>query len=221
MRKPAALLTLTLIVSSPALAQEALRLDFSPPAIERVLERAEGRSATLEVPRCTRAPSVQGGVSEAQWQSAAEFTIPRGGEATPATRALICYDEYALYVAAICDLALGTAPVAEEHPRDDGAWRDDCIELWIDTAGSGEAVYQFIISAGGAIYDQGPGGPDYNPEWRHGAHVGDDGWSVAFAIPLTALELDRWQPTLGFNIGRNGPDIDPRAFAGSYADTGA
>jgi len=225
--------TAAVLLAATAAGADAqpLRLDFSPPAIERVLERAEGRAATVEVPRCAQAPVIDGSVQrrrpegagtpgdEVEWASAAEFSIPRGG-GVPATTGFICYDASALYVAAVCDLPLGQPPVAEARPRDDGAWRDDCIELWIDTVGEGEAVYQFVVSAGDAIYDAGPDGPNLDPEWRHGATVTDGGWSVELAIPLAAVELDEWPATLGFNMGRNGPEIDARAFAGGYADTG-
>lgn len=216
-----ALICAIIFAAAPAFAQEALRLDFSPPAIERVLERAEGRTATLEIPRCAEAPVINGEADEAAWRSAAQFNIPRDGGTRPATRGLACYDGSALYVAAVCDLSLGEKPVAGEWERDGGAWRDDCIELWLDTTGGGEAVYQFVVSAGDAIYDAGPAGPDHDPDWRHAAAANDDGWSVEMALPLGALELAQWPAALGFNLGRNGPNIDPRAYAGGYGDTGA
>ncbi len=215
-----AIVALLALAVTPAFAQEALRLDFSPPAIERVLERASGRTTSLDVPRCAQPPTIEGRLRDAEWRSAAQFGIPRDGGSGPATRGFICYDDAALYVAVTCDLALGEAPVFAAHERDTGAWRDDCIELWTDTAGEGKAVYQFIISAGGAIYDANPAGTDHNPDWQHAASVTADGWSVEMALPLAAVELDAWPATLGFNIGRNGPNIDPRAFAGSYGDTG-
>lgn len=220
MRRLTIMLILAAMMAAPAEAQEAVKLDFSRPAIERVLERASGRTASLEVPRCDGPPTVDGQVDDAEWRSATRLSIPAEGEGTPATHGFICYDDAALYVAVACEPALGQGPVATPHERDAGAWRDDCIELWIDTAGEGKAVYQFIVSAAGAIYDAGPAGTGHDPEWRHAASVTADGWSVEMALPPAALELQAWPSSLGFNIGRNGPSIDPRAFAGGYGDTG-
>jgi len=190
---------------------QPLRLDFSPPPLEGLLQRAERKAAVVEVPRCAKPPIIDGDLQDAAWQAAAVIQIPAafgGARALPATRALLCYDDAALYIGVVCHHQPGEPPVGQDRKRDEGAWQDDCVEVWIDTSREGDAVYQFVINAAGAIYDQNkPEGPHYNPEWQQAVGKQDGAWTVEIAIPLRALQLAAWPANLNFNIGRNGPDM--------------
>lgn len=210
-----------LLIASAAAAPQSLRLDFSSSPLERVLARAQGRTTIVEVPRCGHAPTIDGRVDDASWQSAAHFTLPLGYEAQPATSVFAAFDDGKLYLAFVCDLYLHAAPQAARRERDGGAWKDDCIELWFDPSGEGSGVYQFVVNAADSIYDSFAEDADYDPDWDHAVSVGEKAWMVEVAIPCQALGLQEWPATLNFNLGRNGPALDLRALSGSYGDTSA
>lgn len=144
--------------------------------------------------------------------------------ARPRTRVRVCYDDRALYLAVECWLVEGSPPVGRVRPRDQGAWRDDCIEVWI-TPRRDAPRYQFIVSCRNSIYDairRGAGDvPSYDPQWSHAVKLSTDRWTVELGIPLRALQLERWPRVLRFNIGRNGPQLAPHSWNLPYGDTSA
>ncbi len=218
-----AILGLITLAAGIAHAQP-LRLDFSPSPLESFEQRTEDRAAVIAVTRCAEAPRIDGKLADNAWAAAATVRIPatvRGSRPLPHTRAQFCCDDAAIYCAVVCDLQAGKQPVAEERRRDEGTWKDDCVELWMDTSGKGDVIYQFIVNALGSIYDQGPDGADYNPDWQHAVGATDKAWTVEMAIPKAALKLEAWPAQLRFNIGRNGPDLGTRSFNGTYGDTSA
>ena len=219
----ATIIGIVVLAASVSHAQP-LRLDFSPAPLESFIQRTENRAALIEVARCAEAPEIDGSLGDKVWAGAATVQIPatvRGSRPLPNTRAQFCYDDAAIYFAVVCDLHAGKPPVAEKRRRDEGAWKDDCVEIWMDISGKGDAIYQFVINALGAIYDQSAEGADYNPEWQHAVGTTDKAWVVEMAIPKAALQLEAWPAKLPFNIGRNGPDLDTRSFNGTYGDTSA
>ncbi len=215
-------IALMLVLAGAAAASgQPLVLDFSPPPIERVLERAAGRAATVEIPRCARVPEIDGDLSDEAWASAASFEAPLSGRAQPATLVRAMWDDEALYLAVRCELHFGQPPIAQARERDTGAWKDDCVELWLDPSGQGEDVHQFVVNAAGAIYDSAREDVAWDPKWQRAAAGDAEAWTLEMAIPPAALGLESWPARLGFNLGRNGPDIEPRALAGGYGDTAA
>ncbi len=217
-------LVLAYVLIVGCVSAQPLRLDFSPSPLASFIQRTEAKAVMVELPQCAAAPKIDGDLSDAAWQSAATVRIPasfRGARPLPNTRAQLCYDETALYLAVACELHAGKPPVAEKRARDEGAWKDDCVEVWLDTSGKGEAVYQFVINAAGAIYDQSTAGPAYNPAWQYASGASAGAWTVEMAIPQAALQLSAWPAKLACNIGRNGPEIDPRCLSGTYGDTSA
>lgn len=77
--------------------------------------------------------------------------------------------------------------------RDDGGlWGQDCVELFIDTSGKNTGnFFQFILSAGGGIFDAKDNNPDWDCEGlKFAKHLGDDYWSMEVFIPAKALGVD-------------------------------
>jgi len=212
------------IVCACVSAAFPITLDFSPTPLERLQMRNQERLLTLSAGRCAQPPAIDGVLSDQAWGAAGISEVPaaNGAGAMPRTLAMVCFDDAAIYIGVKCSQLSKAKPKAEQRDRDTGTWKDDCIELWFDTSGKAETVYQFIVNAVGSIYDQKSGvGDAYNPDWQQAVTAGEDAWSVEVAIPLAALELSKWPKRLNFNIGRNGPDIGARALAGGYADTAA
>ncbi|MCD6359673.1 MAG: hypothetical protein J7M38_02340 [Armatimonadetes bacterium] len=198
-----------------------LRIDFSPPPLERVLARSGDKAQPVEVPRCVQAPQVDGDLSDAAWQSVADIQWPSGASG-PDTRAMFCCDDAAIYVGVVRRHSPARPPAAGQHERDGKAWADDCIELWLDPAGDGVHIYQFVVNAAGSIYDQeSVAGPAWNPDWQHAVTRSAGSWTVEMAIPAAAIGLSEWRRDIAFNIGCNGPELQPLAWRGEYAQTEA
>jgi len=204
---------------SVGLAADALRLDFSTPPLLRILGRQEEQK--LIVPRCDVSPTVDGKLAEAAWRSALE--MPRFSESGPRTRALLCFDDRALYVAMQCDEKPGREPVGGPGPRDFRPWSDDVVDIWIDTNREDNESCRFIVNHAGAIHDtvmRGAGRyPEYNPEWSHAVSRAPGMWTVEACIPWAALKQDRLPGSLGFNIGRAMPGLGDVAWRDPVSDT--
>ena len=204
------------IAALPAQA-EPLRLDFSRRPVAEVVQGPQ--PTKVAVPRCTAAPTIDGSADDTAWASAAPLQFPASGSSYLATRVRLCFDDSSLYMLAECDEKAGRKSRAEVRPRDNGTWTDDCIEVWLDTSGHGTSVCHFIVNAAGSVYDDNSAdGPAFNPDWQHQVRRQDDRWALEIALPKAALGLTAWQPMLGFNVGRNGPGLGDRAWAGSFGD---
>ena len=218
----ALVLTVCCIAAVAAQGAEPVQLDFSPSPLERVLSRAARVEGKLECPRVPKPPQIDGKLGDAVWAGAARIeglVTVSGAPGRPHTRARICFDDRALYLAIECEGAPAATPLRE---RDRGAWKDDCIEVWIDPTGRGKVSYQFIVSAAGSIYDAkrkaAAGDASHDPEWRHAVGSAGDQWTVEMSIPKEAVECKRWPALLGFNVGRNGPGMETQAWSREYGD---
>jgi hypothetical protein len=72
---------------------------------------------------------------------------------------------------------------------DGGLWAQDCIEIFIDpsVAGNG-ASYQFLITAGGGIFDAKGADVSWNCEGlKQQSYVGKDFWSLEVFVPMSAF----------------------------------
>jgi len=163
-------ISVALCVALGAVASaQSIHVDFSPSVLKAISRRIERQQMTIECGRCKAAPKIDGSLDDAAWRTAAK--IEKLSRPRPATTVRICYDDVALYVAAICEEEPGRAPQGGPRPRDGAAWKDDCIEIWFNPLARAALRYQFVISVAGAVFDcqiRG-GGHDaaYNPEWSH------------------------------------------------------
>ena len=197
-----------------------LKLDFTPRT-----DWGAWTSTTptlLKINACEVAPTIDGSPDDAAWEAATKVTFPRGTTTYPPTEVAICFSDEQLFIRALCTEQPGRERVAPERKRDDGAYSDDCIEIWFDLKGGGSEIYQFVISSANSIYDaRAQERATFNPEWQHAVGDTADGWCVEVGLPAAALDLKAWRPQLRFNIGRNGPGLGNRGWVGSYGDTTA
>ena len=212
-------------------ADGPLRLDFSPPPLERVLSRLETK--TLECPRCDTRPEIDGQLGDSAWRDAK--VIENLSNVPPRTRVRICHDERRLYIGIECAELPGRTPEAKAKERDGVIWQDDRVEIWIDTNPRDGSQQRFVVNVIGAVFDGIQRGAarlsDWNPEWSHAVTRDDRGWTVELAIPYKSLALEGWPPArrggrggtvpgkLAFNVGREGPAVNPAAWAAPYNDT--
>jgi len=153
-------------------------------------------------------PRLDGRLDDKAWTAAQAVVLgrlDRDAETAPRTEARFLHAGSVLYVG--CELS---EPRIDQLRRtvkqpDGPAHQDDSIELFLAPKGS-QGYFQFIVSAGGAIFDRrGNGDP---AAWNSGAKVavavGEKGWSLEVAIPMAAMgvadaPLDRWR----VNVYRN------------------
>ena len=197
--------------------RKSLELDFAPDPLARFHHPPVAR---LDCPAVAAAPGIDGVLNEAVWEQAA--LLGALGEDAPATIVRVCVDERAIYVGAICENRKGQGGKEQPAKRDEVSIKDDRIDIWIVPDRRRVTFYHFAVSAAGSISDalcySGRTLRGHNPTWYHATSRNESGWSVELAIPLAALELAWWPDELGFNLGRRGPGIRPRAWNGKYGD---
>jgi hypothetical protein len=71
-------------------------------------------------------------------------------------------------------------------------FRDDCVEIFIDSPRSGSSYYQFAVNANGAYYDGQTGDESWNcPGLKIKTQKNTDSWSFELKIPYTSLGYGR------------------------------
>jgi hypothetical protein len=100
---------------------------------------------------------------------------------------------------------------AEATQRDAGdVWRDDCIEIYIDTNHDSRTYYQLIINNIGTLEDRHNSGSGSGPELDWNARleaetlITEDFWSMELAVPIADFHNTRVEPgdVWGFNIAQ-------------------
>ncbi|HEX7008802.1 MAG TPA: carbohydrate-binding family 9-like protein [Phycisphaeraceae bacterium] len=159
------------------------------------LEQERAVEAPLVVRRID-APTLDGQVTEAAWQSAAQveaFVDNQGGSAPQAsTRAYIGRDEDHLYVAFVCQEPQMDRVVSQEAGlHGDGIWNNDCVELFIAPDPGGPGYLHFIVDVAGQQYDAlGEDNWGFNPPWQAAVSREAQSWSVEMAIPWASLGVE-------------------------------
>ena len=198
-------------------AGESLRLDFSSTAALRLKEQAEARKVRRTIRRCAAPPAIDGVLDDAAWKNAASVRLP----GRPPTTVRFCFDDAALYIGVVCQEAQGYERQAGAHPRDAGAWRDDCLEIYFLPPSMRPVLHQFVLSAANAINDERDGVSAYNPEWAHAIGLVKNGWTAEMAFPYEALGLSGPVNKISFNMHRTGPHLALRSWARPERDAGA
>lgn len=159
--------------------------------------------------RAISAPAIDGVLDDACWARAAAVlrgfvSLDGAGTAAPPTDARVCWDDARLYVGVRCDEPQVKSLLARSTARDDGVWRDDCVELFLDTNLDRATYYHVIVNSIGTVYDETvPGGPAWNADLQVAAQVGTDHWTVELAIPFADLGgAPAPGATWGVNVGR-------------------
>ncbi|MFC1526016.1 DUF4838 domain-containing protein [Candidatus Latescibacterota bacterium] len=178
---------------------------------------------------------IDGRLDEAIWARADEITgFSQWGQTSPAqytTRAWLAHDGQDLYVALECPQDTGELRT-EAAPRDGYGWRDDSVELFINPEMAELPHVQFIITAGGAFFDQWGRqetesyttrlSADFSAEWA--AQVDDGGWTAEMRLPLAEFDCSPGEhPMLRVDIVRNVQGSAPEISAwfpsvGAHAD---
>jgi hypothetical protein len=163
----------------------------------------------VTVPRLASAPTVDGNITEAEWNSAAPLDgfskLDALGAPTERTRAWIGHDKDCLFIAVRCWMQPGSRPVAEIKESSGPVFLDDCIEVMIDPLKAGTA-YHFAgnsISVLRAALNQDASLKAEGVAWV--SRQTDFGWEGEMCIPFKALGRGSPEPgeKWGLLLGRS------------------
>jgi hypothetical protein len=175
-------------------------------ATQRVPTIQERRArAPFPIPAATGPITVDGAVTEGQWETALKLELNyevRPGENTPPpvrTEVFLVYDDRALYVAFKAYDNTPSAIRARYRDRDN-AFNDDWVGILLDTFNDERRAYEFFSNPLGVqmdmFMDDVSGNEDnaWNAIWESKGRITETGYEVEFAIPFTQL---RFQTTAG------------------------
>ena len=149
-------------------------------------------------PRAPRPPVIDGLGDDACWPDAPlvdAFTRPLSQRAPEkAVSARVCFDADALYLLFTCREPEPERLKAGAADGGGDVWRDDCVEVWLNTSTGQLNLDQFICNAAGArdtVRTRLSTGPRSTPPmWPAKARVGEQQWTAELAIPFSVLQVD-------------------------------
>jgi hypothetical protein len=183
-------------------------------AVARPASAGQNQKKTLSA-YFTADPVVLDGVlDEKAWGEAkpgTDFVQREPDTAKPAsqrTEVRVIYTSTTLYIGLYAFDKEAHRIIDKEMQRDQPLWRDDAIDVVIDTFGDHRNAYLFETNANGArtdalITDEGR---DFNLSWNGVWQVASrrtpDGWFSEMAIPFSTLRFDPAATTWGLNVLR-------------------
>ncbi len=149
----------------------------------------------VTISSCRQAPTLDGILTDACWQTAAAITnfhVFQQEGRTCAQTVRLTYDSQWLYVAAWVDHP-NPQEIKPKNLEHDGAIaRDDCVELFLDPGTDGALYFHYMVNAANARAEQrvtSAGGAEraWNMPWRSDVRTTDTGWNAELALPLAIL----------------------------------
>lgn len=185
---------------------------------ERGLEILSGAGMAVKAPRLSRAPVIDGDLSDDAWLEATRldtfFPCVRVLRSLPAegrSQAWVAYTDSSLWLA-VKGYEKDTSDLSAAVTTRDGlVHQDDCVEVHLDVELDRSSSHQFIANSLGTIADyyharggESGGDDQWNSEARVAARVEPTFWSVEMEVPFRDLGVDTVQPgqLWGFNIAR-------------------
>lgn len=174
--------------------------------------KADGKRSTV-IPQVANGPVLKGDLSDPIWSKGAVLSgftsLEKVKTPIQATTARVMYDSKNLYIGILCHEVNMSGLAMRSRGRDGSVWRDDGVEILVDTSNAENMYYHFFANAVGGYYETkcsgktGDGG-----EW-HGAFQvksarRSDGWTAEFAIPFSELGITPAKGLVwGLNVCRN------------------
>jgi hypothetical protein len=170
----------------------------------------EAHHPIVKAVHVTAPPIIDGLLDDPCWREAAHLKglccLDVDEPVPEETKALICVDNTAIYLAVICSDRTPADIVATETRRNGDIWKDDFVWLALDPWHQHEECYFFNVTARGTQCEQIAGGSaakiQWRGDWRAAATLTPDGWQAEMAVPLSLLRYPPGQTTFGFNVGR-------------------
>lgn len=175
-------------------------------------------------------PHIDGDLRDACWEHATVIDtlylrldqVFRAKRATGKSEVFVGYTQENFYVA-LKAYKNRKDIVAEHRGRDSDVWKDDSLEIFMDTNLDYRSLIQICVNSLGEYFDvvqDRTYDKTYNGEFRTGAKVEEDFWSVEIEIPYKELgtSMPRKGTIWGFNAvsTRMGVDAQQAQWVPSY-----
>jgi len=197
---------------------EPLGFDLAPiieTARQRRLEAQQARmvkrSATVARLPQGQTPSIDGKLDDAVWQQATALerfvqTVNTPDAPSVATTGFIACDAEKLYVAVRCEEPkMDALEIRGGETRDGSIWLGDSVDVFISAGAERVPYFHLITNPAGVRWDGKHSAEladlKWNPEYELAVAKGDDFWSVEWAIPWAALDMQA--PATGANLYGN------------------
>lgn len=140
------------------------------------------------------APTIDGELEDPVWQRAVCVTglfSPDGHQAIEQTRAWTTWDTDNLYVAFQCDRRPDESIASRHVTFDRHTYKDESIQLFLDTNLDRQSYYQFAVNTAGIVMDRNTvdSADKWNSDACVAAQIKDTTWTVEMAIPLASLGI--------------------------------
>ena len=160
--------------------------------------------------RVETAPELDGTLDDACWQGKPDLSgfkvANKEQDADADTHVYVAYDQEHLLLAFRCrEPEPGKIKTAAQK-RDDPSYKDDSVEVFLDTNLDRETAFQVVINANGTVFDQKDNkGPDWNGNYTLKTGREKGAWTLELAIPWKTLGMDapKAGTELGLNVCRN------------------
>ena len=173
-------------------------------------------------------PVIDGDLSDGVWEQAEiadNFYRVEGAHGVPAelgTKAMVMYDENTLYVGLHCDEPNMKALRETQTRRDAPVWRDDTVQVLLDTYHDQRNCYVLAVNTLGTqmdakISNESNFDQAWDANWEAKIQKNGNHWTAEMAIPFSELRFDPEATTWGINFVRPHPMEGVRY---TWADTG-
>lgn len=160
-------------------------------------------------PRAGGPITVDGALDEPCWEQAplvggfTHYDRPELVEVQTFFRVL--HDDRRLYFGITCDEPLMDKMIPVAQARDAHAvFGGESIEFFVDPNHDHADYYQFAVNSAASMYDSRKTDPSWNADIVAGVTLGEEGWTLEFAIPWEDLGVAPARGTvIGFNLCRN------------------
>lgn len=152
----------------------------------------------LDATRVAKAPSVDGDLSDAAWQTAPAVTeltqkFPSEGAApSDKTTMRVVYDDEAIYVSFDCEQT--HSKITERLTRRGRLVESDWVSVALGSKADGKSAFEFTVNASGVLvdtlrYDDTETSEDWDENWDARTQVTERGWTAELKIPLHLLRF--------------------------------
>jgi hypothetical protein len=175
---------------------------------------ADGRDKTVEAVRIDEPLRLDGRLDEPAWALARPATgfvqrEPDTGQASSEeTQVRVLFTPKVLYIGVEARDREPERVISKEMQRDEPLWRDDAVDIVLDTFDDDRNAYLFETNPNGArtdalITDEGRSfNLQWDGVWDVGARRTATGWAAEIAIPFSTLRFDPAAAAWGFNVLR-------------------
>ena len=192
----------SLISSAPLKSLPTLSIEY-PYATEKAFDLSIPLSITRQTTanRVNEAPTIDGEISESSWENTVTAYFASDGSEMSIDKFSIAfsYDDHNLYIAARChdDEIASLKTDAKEH--DGAVYQDDCVGFFFQPDIVEQVVYQIYFNSAGVVFDQKispnedgqfQGDREWNGDYTVATVIGEDGWTLEAAVPLSQLGVE-------------------------------